>query len=122
MRVLTLALVLALASCRGGDGVVVVVGDPGDDDDHDGYSEDDGDCDDGDPLAYPGAAERCNNFDDDCDGYIDVVAEVTEGEGVGIWHIGEDGKIWDGINGRYCQCGGWYTPDDNPFVHPFLCN
>jgi len=26
------------------------------------------DCNDGDPLAFPGAPERCNNADDDCDG------------------------------------------------------
>ena len=37
-----------------------------------------GDCDDGDPLTYPGAPERCNGFDDDCNGAIDdgVVAPV----------------------------------------------
>ncbi len=29
------------------------------------------DCDDGDPLQYPGADERCNGEDDDCDGTID---------------------------------------------------
>ncbi|MBM4318705.1 MAG: hypothetical protein FJ125_01790, partial [Deltaproteobacteria bacterium] len=30
-----------------------------------------GDCDDGDPLVYQGAAERCNAEDDDCDGATD---------------------------------------------------
>lgn len=29
------------------------------------------DCDDGDPMAFPGAAEDCNGRDDDCDGVID---------------------------------------------------
>jgi hypothetical protein len=38
--------------------------------DHDGYSVAD-DCDDLDPDAWPGAAERCNRKDDDCDGVID---------------------------------------------------
>lgn len=32
---------------------------------------DGGDCNDGDALAFPGAAERCNDLDDDCDGAID---------------------------------------------------
>ena len=32
------------------------------------------DCNDSDPLAYPGAAERCNAQDDDCDGTVDESA------------------------------------------------
>jgi len=101
MRALTLALTLtlaAMASCRGGDGVV---GDPGDDDDHDGYSEDDGDCDDGDPLVYPGAAERCNAFDDDCDGYIDAMRDPDA-----LWMI--------------CTCGEWIEETDLPDEY-WLC-
>ena len=30
-----------------------------------------GDCDDGDPAAFPGATERCNRRDDDCNGAVD---------------------------------------------------
>jgi hypothetical protein len=33
----------------------------------------DGDCDDGDPAVFPGADEICNEVDDDCDGYLDIV-------------------------------------------------
>ena len=40
------------------------------DKDGDGHSEET-DCDDEDPLAYPGAPERCNGVDDDCSGDID---------------------------------------------------
>lgn len=29
------------------------------------------DCDDGNPAVYPGAVERCNDIDDDCDGRVD---------------------------------------------------
>jgi len=41
------------------------------DSDGDGLSEDDGDCDDGDESILPGVAEKCNGFDDDCDGATD---------------------------------------------------
>jgi hypothetical protein len=39
------------------------------------------DCDDGDAAIFPGAAERCNGVDDDCDGSID---EDNDGDGVAV--------------------------------------
>ncbi len=36
----------------------------------------DGDCDDGDSTAYPGATETCDGVDDDCDGTIDEPGAV----------------------------------------------
>lgn len=52
------------------------------DGDADGYSSQGGgcgpvDCDDADPLAFPGAAERCNGRDDDCDGPIDEEPQAS---------------------------------------------
>jgi len=41
------------------------------DDDGDLISECEGDCDDADPGAWPGAPETCNGRDDSCDGVID---------------------------------------------------
>ncbi len=35
-----------------------------------GYVAEAGDCDDFDPLIHPGAEERCNGLDDDCDGEL----------------------------------------------------
>lgn len=48
-----------------------VVSDSDVDNDFDGYSEADGDCDDADNDIHPGAEEACNGVDDDCDGEID---------------------------------------------------
>lgn len=39
--------------------------------DVDGYSVADGDCNDQNDQVYPGAAESCNEMDDDCDGVVD---------------------------------------------------
>ena len=41
------------------------------DQDGDGTLGRDGDCDDDDPLVFPGADERCNGTDDDCNGFVD---------------------------------------------------
>lgn len=41
------------------------------DDDGDGYHEVDGDCDDQLASTYPGADERCDQLDNDCDGQVD---------------------------------------------------
>ncbi|RJQ19377.1 MAG: hypothetical protein C4560_06135 [Nitrospiraceae bacterium] len=41
------------------------------DDDGDGYTENQGDCNDSDPDVHPGAAEICDAIDNDCDGQTD---------------------------------------------------
>ena len=53
-----------------------------------GFVANDDDCDDTDPDVFPGAAERCNDADDDCD------AEVDEDLPVGIWYRDNDGDGW----------------------------
>ena len=45
--------------------------DNGEDDDGDGFSEEEGDCDDTDMTVYPGADEYCDETDSNCDGEID---------------------------------------------------
>ena len=46
-------------------------GNPVVDEDGDGYTPAEGDCDDDDKNVHPGADEKCNNKDDDCDGTKD---------------------------------------------------
>jgi len=59
------------------------------DDDGDGYSEADGDCDDDNDDVFPGAVERDNNRDDDCDGEVDEPSGIPPGlEGL---DVDEDG-------------------------------
>ena len=55
--------------------------DPGTDDDGDGYTIEDGDCDDGDPAIHPGVgSDGCDGEDNDCDGDVDEDFDEDEYE------------------------------------------
>ena len=54
------------------------------DNDGDGSSECQGDCDDSNPLIHPGAVEVCNSIDDNCNGQVDEDAAGTDSDGDGI--------------------------------------
>jgi hypothetical protein len=53
------------------------------DDDQDGWTERQGDCDDGNAHAYPGAPESLDGRDGDCD----TVSELAEGWCGGSWAV-----------------------------------
>lgn len=66
------------------------------DDDGDGYSELDGDCDDRNPDRFPGNLELCDGIDNDCDD--ETVDSVDEDQ--------------DGV---FCDLD---CDDQNPFITP----
>jgi hypothetical protein len=55
--------------------------DEGLDDDGDGLSICEGDCDDTDPLTFPGALEQCDELDNDCDGQLAAYEYDNDGDG-----------------------------------------
>jgi len=48
--------------------------------DHDGYTRDDGDCDDDNGFVNPGMGEMCDGVDNNCDGDIDEGCDEAIGE------------------------------------------
>lgn len=69
-RLLACLFVAALAACGSGGGNA---DDKGDfvDNDGDGFSPADGDCNDENASVYPGAPDPCDGVDQDCDGEVD---------------------------------------------------
>jgi hypothetical protein len=88
------------------------------DEDGDGYDAD-SDCDDGDPAVHPGAAEVCDEVDNDCDGEVDEdVASPwypdVDGDG-----YGDDDNVIDSCDepSGYVDVGG-DCDDDDPDSYP----
>ncbi len=90
------------------------------DDDEDGWTEAQDDCDDADPSTHPGATEYENGVDDDCDGIIDNDTDAYDDDGDGQTEA--DGDCDDADDSTYTgaaeacdsldnDCNG--TVDDN---------
>jgi hypothetical protein len=80
------------------------------DDDGDGALDGD-DCQPLDPLAFPGAEERCNFLDDDCDGDADEdfpqVGQVCVSEDPAACDPGGWWVCEEGTGALFCQPQGW---------------
>lgn len=59
------------------------------DEDGDGFTTEDGDCDDTDPSAFPGAIEVCDGVDQDCNGSVD-----DDASDVGTFYRDADGDSY----------------------------
>ena len=68
------------------------------DDDGDGYSENQGDCNDRNADIFPGAVEICDSLDNDCDGSVDegnVCLTCTDSDGDGYYMESGCGTLID---------------------------
>jgi hypothetical protein len=85
----------------------------------DGYVADATDCQDADPLIFPGAPEVCNGVDDDCDASVDE--EVTS-----TFYLDNDGDTFGDVTmpTTACEAPLGYVPDPtdcqdaDPFIYP----
>ena len=87
-----------------------------------GFGPEPGDCDDSDAGVHPGAEERCDGWDDDCDGLIDEIGAVD----APTWYPDRDGDGWGDSLHPWPACAqpsGFIATagdcdDTDPAVHP----
>ncbi len=85
---------------------------PVDDADNDGFTVEQGDCDDNDDTVYPGAPETCDGVDNDCDSLVDDAdPDVT---GLLTWYLDADGDGYgDALTtAAACAAPAGYVDDD----------
>jgi hypothetical protein len=97
-------------------------GDPPTDLDHDGFTVDDGDCDDDDPAVNPDANEVCDGIDNNCNEIIDE----RDAEDARLWFRDADGDHFGNNDDTQLSCDppegyiavGDDCDDDEPAVNP----
>jgi hypothetical protein len=67
-----------------------------------GYLTDSSDCDDSDPLIFPGAFESCDGQDNDCDGLLEEEDPDIDPTGFSLFYQDEDGDSYGGAEIRAC--------------------
>ena len=108
-RILILAL-CGLTACQDGTAPDSQVQGLGTDADGDGHTSD-VDCDDNDITVFPGATERCDSIDNDCDGLVDEDSTTT-------WYRDADGDLAGNASQAFwfpsCNPGvGWVANTDD---------
>ena len=87
-----------------------------------GYVDNGDDCNDSEPTVHPGAAELCNDTDDNCDGAVDEGAPADR-----RWYPDVDGDGHGNPDSSYLSCdapgeawslAGDDCDDSDPTVHP----
>ncbi len=102
--------VLSVVACRSEDPEQVTPFTSGLGIDADGDGHDDTtDCDDANPLVYPGAMERCDGLDNDCDGTSDEFPAL----GSSVWYTDSDGDGFGDTSGFFgCDPGSGYVSNN----------
>ncbi len=102
------------------DAITLTIVDPMSyDNDGDGYAELDGDCDDGDPTAYPGAPEVCDTVDNDCNGLnnedwwdsYDAVSGSDNDTWIDAYSVGDVDSDWP-WSGDFIEISGLSMHDE----------
>ena len=68
-----------------------------------GYLADASDCDDANNRVFPGAVERCNDLDDNCDGRIDDADPLVDLSTGGVFFADTDGDTYGAALVRACD-------------------
>ncbi|MCB9761223.1 MAG: putative metal-binding motif-containing protein [Alphaproteobacteria bacterium] len=98
-----------------------------------GYVDNDGDCNDIEAAAYPGAVEVCDGIDNNCDGTIDDADPALDVSSATTWYVDSDGDSFGDPSNTEVACempAGTVTDgndcdDGDPDVYPGaveLCN
>jgi hypothetical protein len=96
------------------------------DNDGDGFSPEEGDCDDEDPEINPAAIEVCNGVDDNCNNFTDDADPSLDLSTTTAWYPDNDGDAFGQVEPAAYRCAGLQDEaslsgdcdDGNPAINP----